>query len=79
MEIAVAIIAVLSGTALIVAEALQPAKSDGFSVITGMASQRFQSGTKEYMMEQVARYSAIVWMIACAAYAYFWYKNHGGA
>lgn len=79
MQIAAAVVALVSGIALIVAEALQPAKSDGFSVITGMASQRFQSGTKEYMMEQVSRYSAIVWMIACAVYAYYWYKAHGGA
>ncbi len=76
MAIAIAVIALLAGTALIVAEALQPAKSDGFSVITGMASSRFQQGTKEYMMEKVARYSAIVWMLSCATYAYLWYHSH---
>lgn len=76
MDVAIAVIAVLAGTALIVAEALQPAKSDGFSVITGMASTRFQPGTKEYMMERVARYSAVIWMLSCATYAYLWYHSH---
>jgi protein translocase SecG subunit len=76
MDIAIAVIALLAGVALIVAEALQPAKSDGFSVITGMASSRFQPGTKEFLMEKVARYSAVVWMISCAAYSYTWYKSH---
>jgi len=75
MEIAVAIIAAISGILLIVAEALQTAKSDGFSVVTGMDSSRFQAGTREYMLERVARYSAVVWLLACVIYAYLWY--HG--
>lgn len=75
MATAVAIVAVISGAALIIAEALQTAKSDGFSVITGMDSARFQPGTKEYMLERVARYAAITWVICCVVYAYLWY--HG--
>jgi len=57
MSVAVAVIAVLSGAALIIAEVLQPAKSDGFSVITGMDSARFQPGTREYLLERVARWT----------------------
>jgi len=76
MIIAVGVIAAISGVALIIAEAMQTAKSDGFSVITGMDSQRFQPGTKEYMLEQVARYSAIVWILSCVVYAYLWYHTH---
>lgn len=75
MAIAVGIIAAVSGVALIVAEALQPAKSDGFSIITGMDSSRFQPGTKEYMLERLARYSAIVWIASCVVYAYLWYHS----
>jgi protein translocase SecG subunit len=72
----VAIIAAASGVALIVAEALQSAKSDGFSVLTGMDSQRFQPGTREYMLERIARYSAVTWIISCVVYAYLWYHGH---
>lgn len=75
MSVAVAVIAVLSGAALIIAEVLQPAKSDGFSVITGMDSARFQPGTREYLLERVARYSAIIWLLSCIAYAYLWYHT----
>jgi protein translocase SecG subunit len=76
MIIAFAVIALLAGAALIVTEAMQPAKSDGFSVITGMASSRFQQGTKEFMMEKVSRYAAVVWMLSCASYSYLWYHSH---
>ncbi len=75
MATVVAIIAAVSGIVLITAEALQSAKSDGFSVITGMDSARFQPGTKEYMLERLARYSAVTWIISCVVYAYLWY--HG--
>ena len=76
MAIAVAIIAVISGIALIVAEALQSAKADGFSVITGMDSARFQPGTQEYLLERIARYSAVVWILSVIVYAYIWYHTH---
>ena len=75
MAIVVAIIAALSGIALIVAEAMQSAKSDGFSVITGMDSARFQPGTKEYMLEKIARYSAVIWILSVIVYAYLWYHS----
>lgn len=76
MATAVAIIAALSGIVLIVAEAMQSAKSDGFSVITGMDSARFQPGTKEYMLEKLARYSAVIWILSVIVYAYLWYHSH---
>ncbi len=75
MATAAAVIAAVSGIALIVAEALQPAKSDGFSIITGMDSSRFQPGTKEFMLERLARYSAITWIVSCITYAYLWYHS----
>ncbi|MBC7289066.1 MAG: preprotein translocase subunit SecG [Armatimonadetes bacterium] len=75
MATAVAIIAALSGIALIVAEALQSAKSDGFSVITGMDSARFQPGTREYMLERIARTAAVIWILSVVVYAYLWYHS----
>ena len=76
MSTVVAIIAALSGITLIIAEAMQSAKSDGFSVITGMDSARFQPGTKEYMLERIARYAAVIWIVSVVVYAYLWYHSH---
>jgi protein translocase SecG subunit len=76
MATAVAVIALLSGAVLIAAEALQSAKSDGFSILTGMDSARFQPGTREYFLERLARYSAIIWLLSCVTYAYLWYHSH---
>ncbi len=69
-------LAIISGIAIIVAEALQTAKADGFSVITGMDSARFQPGTKEYMLERITRVAAVTWLLSCIAYAYLWYSTH---
>ncbi len=74
LNVAVAV-AVLSGLAIIVAVVLQKTKADGFSAAMGGGSDitRHTPGSKEAWLDMVAKYAAIVWVLACLVVAIIWY------
>ncbi len=69
-------IAVLSGLAIVVAVALQKTKADGFSAAMGGGSDmtRHTPGSKEALLDAVAKYAAIIWVLACLVVAIMWYR-----
>ncbi len=75
MLIAAQIIAGLSGIALIVSVLLQTTTAEGFSAsLGGQETARFQKGSRDEMLERVAKIGAIVWIVACFAVAILWYR-----
>ena len=74
LNVAVAV-AILSGLAIIVAVVLQKTKADGFSAAMGGGSDttRHTPGSKEALLDMVAKYAAIVWVLACLVVAVIWY------
>lgn len=76
LQIIVAATALLSGIILITAVALQTSKAESFSAAMGGAgdSGRFRKGSREEMIDRLTKYSAIVWIVACAINAVIWYQ-----
>jgi protein translocase SecG subunit len=70
-----AAVAILSGLAIVVAVCLQKTKADGFSAAMGGGSDttRHTPGSKEAWLDMVAKYAAIVWVLACLIVAIMWY------
>lgn len=72
-------IAVISALVLITAVAMQTNKADSFSAAMGGSGDqgRFRKGSREEMLDKMTKYSAIVWILSCAALAIVWYNiNH---
>jgi len=69
-------VAVLSGLAIIVAVVLQKTKADGFSAAMGGGSDttRHTPGSKEAWLDAMAKYAAVIWVLACLVVAILWYK-----
>ncbi len=75
MNVAIAV-AILSGVAIIVAVVLQKTKADGFSAAMGGGSDmtRHTPGSKEALLDAVAKYASIIWVLACLVVAILWYR-----
>ncbi|MHB8995714.1 MAG: preprotein translocase subunit SecG [Armatimonadota bacterium] len=73
------VVAVISGIALIVSIMLQTSKAESFSAAMGGGGDqgRFRKGSREEMLDRITKYSAIVWILACALNAVFWYRIQG--
>ena len=71
-----AVVAVLSGVAIVVAVALQKTKADGFSAAMGGGSgtTRHTPGSKEAWLDAVAKYAAVIWVLSCLVVAIMWYR-----
>ena len=69
-------IAVLSGLAIVVAVVLQKTKADGFSAAMGGGADttRHTPGSKEALLDAVAKYAAVIWVLACLVVAIMWYR-----
>lgn len=73
------VIAFISGIALILAVMLQTNKAESLSAAMGGGGGdqgRFRKGSREEMLDRLTKYSAIIWIIACALNAIVWYKAH---
>ena len=69
-------VALLSGLAIVVAVMLQKTKADGFSAAMGGSdSTRHTPGSKEEWLDKIAKFSAVVWVLACLATAILWYRR----
>jgi len=70
------VVAILSGLAIVVAVALQKTKADGFSAAMGGGSDttRHTPGCKEALLDAVAKYASIIWVLACLVVAIMWYR-----
>jgi len=70
------VVAILSGLAIVVAVALQKTKADGFSAAMGGGSDttRHTPGSKEALLDAVAKYASIIWVLACLVVAIMWYR-----
>jgi protein translocase SecG subunit len=76
MRLAIEIISLLSGLALIVSVMFQTSKADGFSAAMGSGSEtRFKPGSREEWLYKITRVSAIVWIVSCLLVAVFWYAR----
>jgi len=69
-------VAVVSGLAIIVAVALQKTKADGFSAAMGGGADttRHTPGSREAWLDALAKYAAIIWVLACLVVAIMWYR-----
>lgn len=76
MFTAAIVIAVLSGLAIILAVMFQKTKSEGFSAAMGGGSDttRHTPGSKEEWLDKLAKYSAVIWVLACLTVAILWYQ-----
>jgi protein translocase SecG subunit len=71
-------VALVSGLAVVAAVTMQSSDADGFSAALGGAdSSRFKKGSKEELLDRVAKYGAGVWIVSCIITAAMWY--HFGA
>jgi protein translocase SecG subunit len=76
MRIAVEIISLLSGIALILSVMFQTSKAEGFSAAMGSGSEtRFKPGSREEWLYKITRVSAIVWIVSCLVVAVIWYAH----
>ena len=75
LNVAIAI-AVVSGLAIIIAVVLQKTKADGFSAAMGGGAgiTRHTPDSKEAWLDKIAKYSAIIWVLACLFVAIMWYR-----
>lgn len=73
------VVAIISGIALIVSITLQTNKAESFSAAMGGGGDqgRFRKGSREEMLDRITKYSAIIWILACALNAIFWYRVQG--
>jgi protein translocase SecG subunit len=73
------VVAIISGIALIVSVTLQTNKAESFSAAMGGGGDqgRFRKGSREEMLDRITKYSAIIWILACALNAIFWYRGQG--
>ena len=71
-----AVVAVVSGLAIIVAVVLQKTKADGFSAAMGGGADatRHTPGSNEARLDTVAKYASIIWVLACLVVAILWYR-----
>ena len=74
LKVAIAL-ALLSGAAIIIAVMLQKTKADGFSAAMGggAGATRHTPGSKEEWLDKIAKYAAVVWVLACLVVAILWY------
>jgi protein translocase SecG subunit len=76
MLIAAQIIAGLAGIGLILAVLFQTTTAEGFSAsLGGQETARFQKGSRDELLEKVAKIGAIVWLVACFLTAILWYHQ----
>ena len=73
------VVAIISGIALIVSITQQTNKAESFSAAMGGGGDqgRFRKGSREEMLDRITKYSAIIWILACALNAIFWYRVQG--
>jgi protein translocase SecG subunit len=76
MRLAVEIISLLSGVALILSVMFQTSKAEGFSAAMGSGSEtRFKPGSREEWLYKITRVAAIVWILSCLLVAVLWYAR----
>ncbi len=77
MVIAVSVVCVVSGIALILSVMLQTTKADSFSAAMGAGMEtRFKPGSREEWLYKITRVSAVFWMVTCVLTSYLWYRGH---
>jgi protein translocase SecG subunit len=78
MLIAVQVISIISGIALIASVIMQTTKADSFSAAMGGGgadSTKFRPGSREYWLEKVTKTSAVVWLVSMFFGAVLWYHS----
>ncbi len=71
------IIAVVSGLALILAVVFQTTTAEGFSAsLGGQETSRFQKGSRDEMLDKVAKVAAISWILVSLIVAIIWFRAH---
>jgi len=76
MLIASQIVACLSGLSLILAVLFQTTTAEGFSAsLGGQETARFQKGSRDELLELIAKIGAIVWILSCFLVAVLWYHS----
>ncbi len=76
MLIASQIVASLSGLALVLAVLFQTTTAEGFSAsLGGQETARFQKGSRDELLEKIAKIGAVIWLVSCFLVAVFWYHS----
>jgi len=71
------IIAVISGLALILAVLFQTTTAEGFSAsLGGQETSRFQKGSRDEMLDKVAKVAAVSWILVSLIVAIIWFRTH---
>lgn len=71
------VIAVVSGIALILAVLFQTTTAEGFSAsLGGQETSRFQKGSRDEMLDKVAKIAAISWILVSLLVAILWFRAH---
>lgn len=77
MLTAAIIVAVISGLALILAVVFQTTTAEGFSAsLGGQETSRFQKGSRDEMLDKVAKVAAISWILVSLIVAIIWFRTH---
>lgn len=78
LQIIFMVIAFISGIALVLSVMLQTNKAESLSAAMGGGGGdqgRYRKGSREEMLDRITKYSAIVWILACALNAVLWYQG----
>ena len=74
MLVAMMVVSVVSGVALIVTVSLQTSKAESFSAAMGGAdSSQFRKGSRDELLARLTKYLAIIWIASAAVCAVLWY------
>ena len=77
MLIAGMVLACVSGIALILAVVFQTTTAEGFSAsMGGQETSRFQKGSRDEVLDKVARVAAISWILVSLFVAILWFRAH---
>jgi protein translocase SecG subunit len=77
MLIAGIVVACISGIALILAVVFQTTTAEGFSAsMGGQETSRFQKGSRDELLDKVAKVAAVSWILVSLFVAIVWFRTH---